>query len=274
MGDLAAARTELEALLPIWSRSQRTHSIYLAYDRHYRAGIALARTLWLQGYPVQAVERAERPSRMPNRGAIPHRCRGLGVGDLGVSLDRRSRERRHLHRPPDPHAEIHSLGPYRRRRTGLQSGAVDLPRRRQKRRCTPARRTGRNPRHALRVDDHDLRHLACPRTGGDRSAGRRPRPDQPDDRDGRGQRRLSQMPELLRVKASLLLAMPQPNVADAETCLAQSLELSRRQGARAWELRTASDLARLLADRGGATAPASFCSRCSRSSPRASIRSI
>ena len=27
-------------------------------DRHYRAGIALARTLWLQGYPAQAVERA------------------------------------------------------------------------------------------------------------------------------------------------------------------------------------------------------------------------
>ena len=61
---------------------------------------------------------------------------------------------------------------------------------------------------------------------------------------------LSQMPELLRVKASLLLAMPKPNMADAETCLAQSLELSRRQGTRAWELRTASDLARLLADRG------------------------
>ncbi len=59
MGDLSGARIELEALLPLWSRSQRTGSIYLAYDRHYRAGIALARTLWLQGYPAQAVERAE-----------------------------------------------------------------------------------------------------------------------------------------------------------------------------------------------------------------------
>jgi predicted ATPase len=61
---------------------------------------------------------------------------------------------------------------------------------------------------------------------------------------------LSQMPEVLRAKGGLLLAMPQPRTDDAETCLAQSLELSRRQGARAWELRTACDLAKLMGDRG------------------------
>jgi predicted ATPase len=58
------------------------------------------------------------------------------------------------------------------------------------------------------------------------------------------------MPELLRVKGGILLAMPQPSSDDAETCLMQSLELSRRQGARAWELRTATDLAALLAGQG------------------------
>ena len=58
------------------------------------------------------------------------------------------------------------------------------------------------------------------------------------------------MPELLRVKGGLLLSMPQPNVDDAEMCFVQSLELSRRQGARAWELRTAIDLAALLARSG------------------------
>jgi hypothetical protein len=61
---------------------------------------------------------------------------------------------------------------------------------------------------------------------------------------------LSHMPELLRLKGSLLLAMPQPSVDDAEKCFVQSLELSRRQGARAWELRAAVDLAKLLAPRG------------------------
>jgi len=40
--------------------------------------------------------------------------------------------------------------------------------------------------------------------------------------------------------------MPRPSVEDAEQCFMQSLELSRRRGARAWELRTAVDLATLL----------------------------
>ena len=58
------------------------------------------------------------------------------------------------------------------------------------------------------------------------------------------------MPELLRVKGSLLLSMPYLDSKAAEACFAQSLELSRRQGARAWELRTAIDLARLWAKSG------------------------
>jgi predicted ATPase len=58
------------------------------------------------------------------------------------------------------------------------------------------------------------------------------------------------MPELLRVKGGILQAMPQPRVDDPEKCLMQSLALSRRQGARAWELRAATDLAALLAGQG------------------------
>jgi len=51
-------------------------------------------------------------------------------------------------------------------------------------------------------------------------------------------------PELLRLKGSILLAMPKLRIEDAEMCFVQSLELSRRQGARAWELRTAPILRR------------------------------
>jgi tetratricopeptide (TPR) repeat protein len=58
------------------------------------------------------------------------------------------------------------------------------------------------------------------------------------------------MPELLRIRANLLLSMPHPTADDAENCFTQSLELSRRQGARAWELRTATDLAAYLASQG------------------------
>jgi hypothetical protein len=58
------------------------------------------------------------------------------------------------------------------------------------------------------------------------------------------------MPELLRVKAGLLLSMPQPSVEGAEMYLMQSLELSRRQDARAWELRAGVALAALWAAQG------------------------
>ncbi len=58
------------------------------------------------------------------------------------------------------------------------------------------------------------------------------------------------MPELLRVNGRLLASMRPPRDDDAEACFVQSLDWSRRQGARAWELRAAIDLAKLLADQG------------------------
>lgn len=58
------------------------------------------------------------------------------------------------------------------------------------------------------------------------------------------------MPELLRMKGKVLLSLPQPRAEQAEVYLMQSLGLSRRQGATAWELRAAIDLAGLFAERG------------------------
>ena len=57
------------------------------------------------------------------------------------------------------------------------------------------------------------------------------------------------MPELLRVKAKVLLSLPSPNVEEAEILLRESLKLAVRNGAIAWELRAAIDLAKLLAAR-------------------------
>jgi predicted ATPase len=58
------------------------------------------------------------------------------------------------------------------------------------------------------------------------------------------------MPELLRVKGNVLGSMAGAAIEEAEACFMESLELSRQQGARAWELRTGIDLARLWANRG------------------------
>lgn len=57
-------------------------------------------------------------------------------------------------------------------------------------------------------------------------------------------------PELLRVRASILMSQPQPDEVEAERSLMQSLGLARHQGAKAWELRTAMTLARLRSTQG------------------------
>jgi tetratricopeptide (TPR) repeat protein len=45
------------------------------------------------------------------------------------------------------------------------------------------------------------------------------------------------LPEMLRVKGQLLAVMPNPDVAEAERCFLQALEIAKGQGAIGWELR-------------------------------------
>jgi predicted ATPase/DNA-binding winged helix-turn-helix (wHTH) protein len=52
-------------------------------------------------------------------------------------------------------------------------------------------------------------------------------------------------PELLRVKASVLLSMSHPDLERAETAAIESLASAQRQGAKGWELRTTMTLAQL-----------------------------
>ena len=61
-----------------------------------------------------------------------------------------------------------------------------------------------------------------------------------------------ELPELLRVKAMVLLAVSPTNGAAAETLLLASLDCARKQSAMGWELRSAIALSRLWADHGRA----------------------
>jgi predicted ATPase/DNA-binding winged helix-turn-helix (wHTH) protein len=58
------------------------------------------------------------------------------------------------------------------------------------------------------------------------------------------------MPELLRIKGQILAAMPRPDRTLAANYLMQSLAVAREQSALAWELRSATALARLLSENG------------------------
>jgi predicted ATPase/DNA-binding winged helix-turn-helix (wHTH) protein len=57
-GDLGGARTELERAVRRGLGAQRTTTIYLGFEGRHLAGAILARTLWLQGHPAEAVARA------------------------------------------------------------------------------------------------------------------------------------------------------------------------------------------------------------------------
>ncbi|OUL99791.1 ATP-binding protein [Variovorax sp. JS1663] len=59
-----------------------------------------------------------------------------------------------------------------------------------------------------------------------------------------------ELPELLRLQAAVLLMMPPQGEMQAEDCLMRSMACARRQHALAWELRTATTLARLRASQG------------------------
>jgi predicted ATPase/DNA-binding winged helix-turn-helix (wHTH) protein len=63
-----------------------------------------------------------------------------------------------------------------------------------------------------------------------------------------GHGRSDALPELLRTKGEILIAISPASTSEAEGCLASSLELARQQSALSLELRTGMSIARLWAD--------------------------
>jgi predicted ATPase/DNA-binding winged helix-turn-helix (wHTH) protein len=251
MGDLGGARAELEACLQHWSRTQQTSTIYLAYDRHYRAGIALARTLWLQGQPAQAVERARQAIKDAEHMDHPASLAVVLAWAASVFLwtgDLRSTEE-HIDSSIS-HAESNSLKPLvavgRCRKAELAILQGD------------AREGVKNLRaflekiHAVRYEllttEFDISLVQGLAAIGQVAEGATLIDETIRRVETNGD--LAYMPELLRVKGRLFLSKPQTGLDDAEKYFTQSLELSRSQGARAWELRTATDLATLYAGQG------------------------
>ncbi len=249
-GDCGRARTALEAALRYGPRSDRTTTNYLGFDGRLLAGAILARTLWLQGHPEQAVERAL--LTIEDAEALDHPLTlsialvwavslFLWAGDL-------ARADQHIDRL-FARAELHSLGPYLAVGRGFQ-GELAIRR-------GDADRGVRSLQHGLselHTAPYELlttplnialvQGLAATRRFVEAFA-------LIDDtiQSVKANGDLCYMPELLRVKGKLVLATPQPRADEAKTYFMRSLELSHRQGARAWELRTAIDLAALLTAR-------------------------
>jgi predicted ATPase/DNA-binding winged helix-turn-helix (wHTH) protein len=250
-GDLNGARAELEAALRREPQARWTTTIYLGFEGKSLAGAILARTLWLQGYPVQATERAR---QTVEAATVMDHSLTLSIAliwSISVFLwtgDLENAEE-HIDRLI-ARSESHSLAPYLAvgrgfrgelaiRRGDAVDGVRSLQDSLEKLHAMPYEllttplnialaqglaAIGRFAESATLIDETILTVEAK----GD----------------------ACYMPELLRARAGILLAMPRPDLKGAEKSLERSLELSRRQGARAWELRTAVDLAALLVAQG------------------------
>ena len=112
-GDLQCAGMELAAALRHGPNAKRSTTIYLGFESQILAGAILARNLWLQGHPAQAVEQA----RQTVNAAAPHgpsldACDRADLGDFRFPLDRRCADRQRAYGLAYFPRGILFLGPY------------------------------------------------------------------------------------------------------------------------------------------------------------------
>lgn len=252
-GDLAGAHVNLEATLKHGSQSQRGAASYLGFQGKDLAGGILARNLWLQGHPAQAAARASQTVHEAEE--MDHSltlCIAL-LGGIAVSLwsgDLPSAEAQI--EQLISRAKSHAMSPYVfvgrvfkgevAIRRGDASGGVDILRR-----CLEKLQAVDYKVYTTVLDISLAQGLGALGQF-DEGLARIDRAIETVETNGD----FCYMPELLRIRANLLLSMPASTVGDVENGFTQSLEWSRRQGARAWELRTATDLAAFWAGRGRA----------------------
>jgi predicted ATPase/DNA-binding winged helix-turn-helix (wHTH) protein len=250
-GDLVGARVQLEAALDRRPGPQRTSAAYLGFESKILANAILARNMWLQGHPDEAIEWAHRAVKEAS--AVDHSLTLAIALIWAISVFLWTGELQNAVAYIDlliSRAESHSLAPYLLvarcfkseiaiRHGDAKGGVESLKDALQGLHATP---------YELLTTELNL-SLAC----GLSASG------QIDEAISLIDESLAQVesngnllyaPELLRVKGTVLLRLPGSGLDSAEACFLQAIELSRRHGARAWELRSAIDLAKLLAARG------------------------
>ena len=229
--------------------TRRTGTIYLGFDYHIWTGLALGRTLWLLGHPDQAVKRIRETVKDAAAMDQPVTLSialaravsvFLWIGDLESAEEYVDWS--------ISHGEIHSLKPYL---VAGRGNKAELAIRRGE------GKAGVEILQACLKELHAARYELLT-TGFNISLAQGlatiGRSDEGFSLIEETMKRVEAhgdscyLPELLRMKGNILLSMPQPRSAEAEMHFSQSLELSRRQAALAWELRTAIDLAALQAD--------------------------
>lgn len=251
VGNQAEAQHHCEAGMAKAVELGQLNANFFGYDHRIRALVALARALWLRGFSEQALRMAQQAiDEAERRGHPVSVCISLiyaapvflWSGDLERAAD--------LIERLSAYAGRYSLAPYR---------AVGMALRGQLAVIRDQAAAGlillRDALDTLHAEQHNI--LATVFTSA--LAGGLWKTGQFDEAlitiNGAVARAAScgatfDKAELLRIKGQILAAMPRPDRASAADCLMHSLAVAREQSALAWELRSATALARLLSENG------------------------
>jgi predicted ATPase len=245
-GDSVSAHAHLEAAQVQVPASSRIDMFHFGFNYRNRARIAFARTLWLEGYPARAVAVARQTVEEAETFNHPVTlCIALiwavsvfiWEGDLASAddyIDRFIAE-----------ADKHSLAPYQA--VGLGVKGELAVRRGEAEAGIPLLRGALEALHALRYELLTTAFNSALAEGLAMAGRSEQALNTIDETIALVERNgdLFAMPELQRIKADILMTSASPDLTSAEGCLLQSLELAGRQSALAWQLRTATSLARL-----------------------------
>lgn len=247
VGNQCAAEKNCEALLALPS-VPRASATYFGFDSHTQTRIrcALAAIRWFRGHADQAAQLAR--ETIEQQASVEHPATFstclifsafmfVRIGNVAVAHD--------LIEQLIAHADKHSLNPYRRVGLGLrgtlaiQFGDVEAGVREL--------RHVVDTMHAERYELHNPTFLGTLAEGlaktGHRDAALIAVDDAIARVESNGQ--VFNLPELLRIKGTILMSAPQADLRGADPLFLRSLEMARQQYALAWELRTATSLARL-----------------------------
>lgn len=250
-GDLAGARSSLEATLRHGHGATRTSILFHGLDYYSFCSDYLARTLWLQGHPDQALTCAHQS--VEDAARVNHPVTLAVALTIATTVYFAAGDLDAAEKHTDwliAHGEAHLLRPSIAVGHGFK-GELAIRQGRAKagiemlRICLEEMKA---KRYGLLTTPFQIALIQGFAAIGDTAEACRLADEAIGLAEAKGN--FSYMPELLRVKGGLLLSMPQPSPEEAEACFRQSLDWSRRQGARSWELRTAIDLATLLAAEG------------------------
>ena len=254
LGDQLGARQHIERMLAAYvTPTRRSNALRFQSDQRVTSGMYLARIIWLLGFPDQALETAEANVQEGQRTGHPQSlCNALHGAACPVALlngnlaaaqrytailldqtEREELEAWHAHAVCFEGELLIRRGDIRMGLQRLQSGTEQLIQ--------------------LKFGQYLLAFLG-PLAEALTAAGQFSRAQSViDDAIARSERNDGRwyLPELMRIRAMIGLRMEGPDgVTATEECLGRAIDLARAQAALSWELRAATDLARLWRDRG------------------------